>query len=193
MECSTSSQLAAKKCVPCEGGVPPCTPDQVAALLAGMPGWQLSHGGQRIRKTWVVKNFLAGMRFFERVAELAEAEGHHPDLHLEGYRNVAIEIWTHAIGGLSEKLFEINRCFRNEGISFQHNPEFTQVEFYWAYATYEDLMQLTERLVSGVVAAAQGGKMTVERDGFAPEEARALEAGGLRLSFQPAAMFAPAT
>ncbi|HUQ71150.1 MAG TPA: 4a-hydroxytetrahydrobiopterin dehydratase, partial [Planctomycetaceae bacterium] len=54
---------------------------------------------------WVVKNFLAGMAFFEKVAEVAEAEGHHPDLHLVGYRNVAIEIWTHAIGGLSENDF----------------------------------------------------------------------------------------
>ena len=44
---------------------------------------------------------MAGLRFFQAVAEVAEAEGHHPDLHLVGYRNVAIEIWTHAIGGLS--------------------------------------------------------------------------------------------
>jgi 4a-hydroxytetrahydrobiopterin dehydratase len=45
------------------------------------------------------------MRFFEEVAALAEQEGHHPDLHLEGYRNVSIELWTHAIGGLSENDF----------------------------------------------------------------------------------------
>jgi 4a-hydroxytetrahydrobiopterin dehydratase len=45
------------------------------------------------------------MQFFHLVAELAEAENHHPDLHLEGYRNVTIEIWTHAIGGLSENDF----------------------------------------------------------------------------------------
>lgn len=105
MQSISSKQLAAKKCIPCEGGVPPCTPDEAAAQLAELPGWQLTPGGQRIRKTWVVKNFLAAMRFFEKVAELAEAEGHHPDLHLEGYRNVAIEIWTHAIGGLSENDF----------------------------------------------------------------------------------------
>ncbi len=74
-------------------------------MLAALPGWQLTADGQRIRKTWTVKNFLSGMRFFECVADLAEAEGHHPDLHLEGYRHVAIEIWTHAIGGLSENDF----------------------------------------------------------------------------------------
>jgi 4a-hydroxytetrahydrobiopterin dehydratase len=48
---------------------------------------------------------LAGMKFFDAVARAAEAENHHPDLHLTGYRNVAIELWTHAIGGLSENDF----------------------------------------------------------------------------------------
>lgn len=48
---------------------------------------------------------MAGLRFFNSVGELAESEGHHPDLHLVGYRNVAIELWTHAIGGLSENDF----------------------------------------------------------------------------------------
>ena len=48
---------------------------------------------------------MAGMDFFRRVAEIAEADGHHPDLHLAGYRNVWIELWTHAIGGLSENDF----------------------------------------------------------------------------------------
>ena len=48
---------------------------------------------------------MAGVEFFNKVAALAEQEGHHPDLHLEGYRQVAIELWTHAIGGLSENDF----------------------------------------------------------------------------------------
>ena len=52
-----------------------------------------------------MKNFMAGMDFFGSVAEVAEADGHHPDLHLEGYRNVWIELWTHAIGGLVGKRF----------------------------------------------------------------------------------------
>lgn len=98
----SAAALAAKKCLPCEGGVDPLTPAQAAEQLQSLVGWSLTPDGQRIRKEWVVKNFLAGIRFFHAVAELAEAEGHHPDLHLSGYRNVAIEIWTHAIGGLSE-------------------------------------------------------------------------------------------
>jgi 4a-hydroxytetrahydrobiopterin dehydratase len=77
------------------------TADEALAQLTEVPGWELLSGPDRIRRTWVVRNFLAGMRFFEKVSEVAEAEGHHPDLHLVGYRNVSIEIWTHAINGLS--------------------------------------------------------------------------------------------
>ncbi|TWT46715.1 4a-hydroxytetrahydrobiopterin dehydratase [Botrimarina hoheduenensis] len=98
-------QLVQKKCVPCEGGVDPCPLDQAQHLLKQLPGWRLTHEGQRIRKDWVVKNFMSGMAFFNRCAEVAEEDGHHPDLHLEGYRHVAVELWTHAIGGLSENDF----------------------------------------------------------------------------------------
>ena len=65
----------------------------------------MTHDGQRIRKDWTVKNFMAGIKFFNECAELAETDGHHPDLHIEGYRNVSVELWTHAIGGLSENDF----------------------------------------------------------------------------------------
>ena len=65
----------------------------------------MTHQGQRIRKVWVVKDFMAGIEFFNRVAAVAESDAHHPDLHLEGHRNVAIELYTHAIGGLSENDF----------------------------------------------------------------------------------------
>jgi 4a-hydroxytetrahydrobiopterin dehydratase len=105
MDTQTTQQLAAKKCVPCEGGVPPVALEEARAQLEKLEGWRLTHDGQRIRKEWTVKNFMAGLRFFNQVAQVAEADGHHPDLHLEGYRKVAIELWTHAIGGLSENDF----------------------------------------------------------------------------------------
>ena len=105
MEIQNTEQLTARKCVPCEGGVEPCSISHSKLQLAELPGWYLTHDGQRIRKDWTVKNFMAGMRFFHAVAEIAEDDGHHPDLHIEGYRNVSIEIWTHAIGGLSENDF----------------------------------------------------------------------------------------
>jgi 4a-hydroxytetrahydrobiopterin dehydratase len=73
--------------------------------LAALPDWRFTADASRIRKDWQVKDFPAAMEFFAKVAELAEAEGHHPDLHLENYRHVWIELWTHALGGLSENDF----------------------------------------------------------------------------------------
>jgi 4a-hydroxytetrahydrobiopterin dehydratase len=105
MTVQSSEELLQKKCAPCEGGVAALDRTQAEAQLTKLSGWRLAQSGQRIRKEWIVKNFMAGMDFFGHVARLAEEEGHHPDLHLEGYRNVAIEIWTHAIGGLSENDF----------------------------------------------------------------------------------------
>jgi 4a-hydroxytetrahydrobiopterin dehydratase len=105
VQTQTSDELTRKKCEPCEGGVRPWTPAEAEAQLDQLEGWQLTNNSQRIRKKWVVKNFAAGMQFLNKVAEVAEEEGHHPDLHLEGYRNILIEIWTHAIGGLSENDF----------------------------------------------------------------------------------------
>ena len=72
---------------------------------------------------------------------------HHNALNLDLYLRVAPELYLKRllVGGL-ERVFEINRNFRNEGISVRHNPEFTMVEFYQAYATYEDLISLTEEM-----------------------------------------------
>src|SRR3954466_1023883 len=100
-----SDNLVAKKCVPCEGGVPPLTSAEIEALKPQVPQWSVTADGKRIRREWKMKNFLASLDFFRSIGEVAEAEQHHPDLHLTGYRNVAVELWTHAIGGLSENDF----------------------------------------------------------------------------------------
>ncbi|HJT30816.1 MAG TPA: 4a-hydroxytetrahydrobiopterin dehydratase [Pirellulales bacterium] len=105
MQTQTPEQLTHKKCRPCEGGVEPYTLEESKAQLAKLAGWRLTPDGQRIRRDWTVKNFMAGLDFFKRVAEVAEDDNHHPDLHLEGYRKLSIELWTHAIGGLSENDF----------------------------------------------------------------------------------------
>ena len=102
---SDACSLTQKKCVPCEGGIPKLTLAEAQKHLAEVSGWELTHEGDRIRKDLQVKNFVAGIALFHKVCDLAEEEGHHPDVHLEGYRNVWIEIWTHAIGGLSENDF----------------------------------------------------------------------------------------
>ena len=90
MEPQTTEQLTQKKCVPCEGGVAKYSLDEANAQLANLTGWRLTHEGERICKDWVMKNFMAGIDFFNRVAQLAEADGHHPDLHLQRYRNVSV-------------------------------------------------------------------------------------------------------
>jgi len=97
--------LTRKHCASCEGGVPPVPPDQARRYVADMPEWKLSSDGKRIRREWRVKDFVTGLDFFNRIGRLAEEENHHPDLHLSGYRNLAVELWTHAINGLSENDF----------------------------------------------------------------------------------------
>ena len=78
---------------------------EAEAQLAALAGWTLTHDGTRIRKDWKLKNFRDGIKLLNNVGAIAEREQHHPDLHLEGYRHVWIEIYTHAIGGLSENDF----------------------------------------------------------------------------------------
>jgi len=76
---------------------------------------------------------------------------HHNALDMELFLRIAPELHLKRliVGGYN-KVFEINRCFRNEGLSLKHNPEFTSIEFYWAYATYLDLMDFTEELIQGI-------------------------------------------
>ena len=105
MTATAPNDLTAKHCVPCEGGVPPVTGDALQRYLQAVPGWQLTPDGKRLRREWRVKDFATGLDFFHRVGQLAEQEDHHPDLHLTGYRYLAIEISTHSIGGLSENDF----------------------------------------------------------------------------------------
>lgn len=105
MDIQTTTQLTTKKCKPCEGGVEPATRHEALEQLKSLPGWRLTDDGKAIRKDWTMKNFMAGIRFFNEVARVAEEDQHHPDLHLAGYRKVWIELSTHAIGGLSENDF----------------------------------------------------------------------------------------
>ncbi len=101
----TAESLRSRRCVPCEGGVPPLSAEQVADLLKALPDWSVSEDGSKIVRHWKARSFQAGIDFFNAIARLAEEEGHHPDLRLEGYRNVTVELTTHAIAGLSENDF----------------------------------------------------------------------------------------
>ena len=94
--------LAAKKCVPCEAGKAKVLSDvEVNSLRNQTPGWQIITNAQGhccLRQQWKVKNFKAGLEVFERIGKVAEEEGHHPDLHLEGYNTVAADLSTHSVG-----------------------------------------------------------------------------------------------
>lgn len=120
-----------------------------------------------------IRNFLDTEGFMEvetpilqPLAGGAEARPfvtHHNALNAELFMRIAPELYLKRcmVGGF-EKVFEIARCFRNEGISFQHNPEFTQVEVYWAYANRDRMIDHLEALLQAVVKAATGDKMTVQ-------------------------------
>jgi 4a-hydroxytetrahydrobiopterin dehydratase len=101
----TATELTHKHCQACEGGVPALNAEQVREHLQAVSQWRPGDDGRRIRREWRVKDFLTALDFFARVGQVAEAEDHHPDLHLTGYRNVAIELSTHAVGGLTENDF----------------------------------------------------------------------------------------
>jgi 4a-hydroxytetrahydrobiopterin dehydratase len=105
MQTYSVQELNRKRCVPCEGGVPLVPLDQANEQLKLLDGWMLTADGKRITKSWKRKNYVDAMGVLQRFADVAEAEQHHPDVHLENYRMVRVEIWTHAIGGLSENDF----------------------------------------------------------------------------------------
>lgn len=94
-----------KKCVPCEGGVPVLAPDQVKGYLKDLVGWNSDQDSKSISVEYRMKDFVAAIDLIQKIAQLAEEEQHHPDLHLTGYRNLRIDLSTHAIGGLSDNDF----------------------------------------------------------------------------------------
>jgi len=97
--------LAAKKCQPCKGGTPPLDQEQAREYLPQIHSdWQLVEEGRRIRRRCKFPDFQAAIAFVNKVAEIAEQEGHHPDITIN-YRNVTLDLTTHAIGGLSENDF----------------------------------------------------------------------------------------
>ncbi|MFA5060171.1 MAG: 4a-hydroxytetrahydrobiopterin dehydratase [Candidatus Omnitrophota bacterium] len=100
-----TSDLIQKKCQPCEGKASAFDTNKAAQYLPAIIGWQLREDGKTIYRDFQMKNFLDAVDLINDIAELAEAENHHPDLHLTGYRKLCVELSTHAIKGLSENDF----------------------------------------------------------------------------------------
>ena len=97
------SELADKECVPCRGGVPPLKGDEIDLLVAQLPQWSVVRG-HHLEREYRFKNFREALDFTNKVGELAEREGHHPDIHL-AWGRVGIHLWTHKIDGLTESDF----------------------------------------------------------------------------------------
>lgn len=98
-------QLSQKHCVPCEGGTPPLPIDQEEILIKKVSSWLiLRNGNHTLRKQFTFKNFQKAMEFVNKVAKIAEKEGHHPDIYIF-YNKVQLDLFTHAVGGLSENDF----------------------------------------------------------------------------------------
>jgi lysyl-tRNA synthetase class 2 len=122
---------------------------------------------KRIEVIRMLREFLSNRGFLEVETPMMQAvpggatakpfKTHHKALDMDLYLRIAPELYLKRllVGGF-EKVFEINRNFRNEGLSTRHNPEFTMLEFYQAYATYSDLMDLTEEMLSWLTEEVKG-------------------------------------
>ena len=98
-----TQDLASRRCVPCKEGTRPLTEREYAPLLEQLDGWQVVEG-HHVSKTYKFKNFKEALAFVNRVGDVAEGEGHHPDITFTWGR-ARIDIWTHSVGGLSESDF----------------------------------------------------------------------------------------
>lgn len=96
--------LCEKTCVPCKGGIPPLSREDAQNLVKQVPDWHLSETGTSISRKFLFKTFMEAMEFANRVAHLAEAEGHHPQITI-GWGYCTVHYMTHKIKGLHENDF----------------------------------------------------------------------------------------
>lgn len=100
-----SNDLLKKKCIPCEDkNLKPFDRKEAEDYLAQTHGWTLDKDAKKISKEYKFKDFIGAINFVERVADVAEMEGHHPNINID-YNKVILELWTHSINGLSENDF----------------------------------------------------------------------------------------
>jgi 4a-hydroxytetrahydrobiopterin dehydratase len=101
---TTSCSLKDKHCIPCQGGVPPLSSEMAKKLLQSLSAdWQINKS-HHLYANYKFADFMQALDFANKIAVIAEAEGHHPDLTIS-WGSCAIEIWTHKINGLSESDF----------------------------------------------------------------------------------------
>lgn len=101
----TREELSSLKCVPCRGGIPPMEQEKIKVMLDVVPGWTKTQGKiDKIEKIFKFKDFNKAMMFVNKVAEIAEEQGHHPDILIQ-WNKVTLILWTHAIKGLHDNDF----------------------------------------------------------------------------------------
>ena len=121
-DADTPETLQACKIGGCCGKDTPLLPlPAVHDRLKAIPQWKLSDDQTTISREFVAKNWAAAMGFFNAVSVIAEEEGHHPDLHLTGWRNVRVDLSTHAIGGLS--LPDLVLAAKMDAIEVEYSPK----------------------------------------------------------------------
>jgi 4a-hydroxytetrahydrobiopterin dehydratase len=97
------TELAQRRCVPCEQGTPPLHEDEIESMLLQVPNWSVENG--KLARDVKVRNFKEALALVNRIGEIAEAENHHPDICIHSWNHVRIELYTHSIGGLSDNDF----------------------------------------------------------------------------------------
>ena len=93
-------KLTEKRCAPCEGGVDPMTRPDFEVYLEQVSEWSVIDD-KSIERTFELKDFMEALEFVNKAGDIAEEEGHHPDLFIHSWNKVKVTLWTHAIGGLS--------------------------------------------------------------------------------------------
>ncbi|MBI1977553.1 MAG: 4a-hydroxytetrahydrobiopterin dehydratase [Candidatus Omnitrophica bacterium] len=98
-------ELTLETCQPCRKGEKPISRAEAEKCVQNFPGWKLSEDAKYIWREYLMKDFVEAIHLMDAIAQVAESNDHHPDLHLVGYRKLRIELSTHSIGGLSRNDF----------------------------------------------------------------------------------------
>lgn len=103
---------------------PKLTAAELEEHLPAIPAWTLSADSKQLQREFVAKNFVAAIDFFGKVKDVAEAEGHHPDLHLTDYRSVRIVISTHEVGGLT--MLDLILAAKLDAVECTYSPKWVR-------------------------------------------------------------------
>mmetsp|Transcript_372 Transcript_372/g.1240 ORF Transcript_372/g.1240 Transcript_372/m.1240 type:complete len:207 (+) Transcript_372:110-730(+) len=118
----SAENLRSRTCVgACSSETPKLTEEEIAARLTGITGWVVNDDKTALERSFVAKNWGQAIKFINGASEIAEAEGHHPDIHLTNYRNVKVVVSTHAIGGIADVDFTL--CAKLDTIEIEYSPK----------------------------------------------------------------------